>query len=245
MNYYGVRYSKDCHPADLFVTYFTSSKHVAEYIKVHGLPDIVEVRKTFTGDNRVSVALQYEHVVLRRIRAVSRTDFLNRSDNKAIAPECAGHGKTKDTQVHTFTNKDGRTIVATRHEFMNLTGMSASGCSNLINGNSRVSGWSTANSPTDEDIRIRREAALANLRSLVNLPERKASRIKGQNKPELKAARSSSDYLTPYTFVHISGAIERLTRSELLSKYPELDKGAILKVVRGDNKSHKGWSVVR
>jgi hypothetical protein len=45
MNYVGVRYAKDCHPSDLFVTYFTSSDYVAEYIKEHGMPDIIEVRK--------------------------------------------------------------------------------------------------------------------------------------------------------------------------------------------------------
>jgi len=40
---------KNCHPSDLFVTYFTSSKYVAAHIKEYGLPDIVEVTQTFTG----------------------------------------------------------------------------------------------------------------------------------------------------------------------------------------------------
>jgi len=30
--YYGVRFAKNCNPSELFITYFTSSKHVKNYI---------------------------------------------------------------------------------------------------------------------------------------------------------------------------------------------------------------------
>lgn len=40
--YVGCRYAKGCHPSDLMVTYFTSSKkYVHPFIKQHGLPDVV------------------------------------------------------------------------------------------------------------------------------------------------------------------------------------------------------------
>jgi hypothetical protein len=89
MNYYGVRYAVDCHPSDLFATYFTSSDYVAEYIKEHGLPDIIEVRKTFTSEDRVNHARNFEHRVLRRMKVKSRDDYLNKTDNKSweLTPE--------------------------------------------------------------------------------------------------------------------------------------------------------------
>jgi hypothetical protein len=54
--YYGSRtakahkvlYNTGCHPDDLFVTYFSSSTVVKEYIKLYGNPDIIKVRKTFS-----------------------------------------------------------------------------------------------------------------------------------------------------------------------------------------------------
>jgi hypothetical protein len=84
MNYYGVRYSKNCHPNDLFVTYFTSSKHVSKYILEHGAPDIVEIRQTFSGEDRVALAQSWEYRVLSRLNASNRTDYLNKTNNKSI-----------------------------------------------------------------------------------------------------------------------------------------------------------------
>lgn len=86
MNYYGVRYATDCHPDDLFVTYFTSSKYVAEYIKQNGLPDVIEIRRVFTSESRVNDARAWEHRVLMKISAASNPVFLNRSTGKGIDP---------------------------------------------------------------------------------------------------------------------------------------------------------------
>ena len=74
--YYGVRFAKNCTPDDLWVKYFTSSKHVKEFRKLHGDPDVVEIRKEFTNKQD---ALLWEHKVLRRLGVKSRNDFLNRS----------------------------------------------------------------------------------------------------------------------------------------------------------------------
>jgi hypothetical protein len=81
--YYGVRYSNNCHPSDLFVTYFTSSKPVFDMINLYGKPDIIQVRKTFL--DKFS-AINWERKVLIKIKAVKRKDFLNRSDN--LFPFC-------------------------------------------------------------------------------------------------------------------------------------------------------------
>lgn len=72
--YYGVRFAKNCHPSDFWVSYFTSSKHVKQLRAEHGEPDIIEIRKTF---KEKSNALIWEHKVLRRLQANKDTKFLN------------------------------------------------------------------------------------------------------------------------------------------------------------------------
>lgn len=79
--YYGVRYARDCCPTDLFRTYFTSSSSVKNFINIHGLPDIVEVRRTFSCP---SEARKWETKVLQRMHVKSDKRFLNK--NEAPAP---------------------------------------------------------------------------------------------------------------------------------------------------------------
>lgn len=82
--YYGVRYALDCHPSDLMTIYFTSSPKVSEMIESYGLPDIIQVRKTFTDTKR---ARHWEHKVLRRMKVIKSDKWLNRTDNKSIEPQ--------------------------------------------------------------------------------------------------------------------------------------------------------------
>ena len=77
VKYYGVRYAKNCSPADLWVKYFTSSKQVAAYRKVFGDPDIIEIRRTFTN---AKDARLWEHKVLSKLGAANRWDYLNLTD---------------------------------------------------------------------------------------------------------------------------------------------------------------------
>jgi hypothetical protein len=94
MKYYGVRYGKNCQPEDFWVSYFTSSISVAEYISQHGEPDIIQIRKTFLGNSRVSDARLWEHKVLRRLKVIERSDFLNKSDSKSIDPAASSKART-------------------------------------------------------------------------------------------------------------------------------------------------------
>lgn len=82
--YYGVRYAKGCHPGDLMTTYFTSSSEVSKMIYHFGLPDIIQIRKTF---NDIDKARLWEHKVLRKMKVITSDKWLNRSDNKSIAPQ--------------------------------------------------------------------------------------------------------------------------------------------------------------
>ena len=76
--YYGVRYSKNCHPDDLFIKYFTSSKYVKKLIKEFGIKCFkYEVRKIFP--NNPLRAHQWEQKVLLKLKAAKRKDFINKS----------------------------------------------------------------------------------------------------------------------------------------------------------------------
>lgn len=98
--YYGVRFAdyskKDtANPAELWITYFTSSKHVDAFRKEYGEPDVIKVRKTFKEKEKARL---WEHKVLRRLKVTEREDFLNKSDSISIPsqkgiPKPDGHGE--------------------------------------------------------------------------------------------------------------------------------------------------------
>jgi hypothetical protein len=81
--YYGVRYSKTCNPDELWVTYKTSSRHVAEFVQLYGEPSIIEIRKIF---NSADLARRWEQRVLRKMNVVNSEKWINRTDNISITP---------------------------------------------------------------------------------------------------------------------------------------------------------------
>jgi hypothetical protein len=89
--YYGVRYAKNCNPNDLWVNYKTSSRYVADFVKEHGDPDIIQVRKTF--ENSTSARL-WEEKVLCKMNVITEDKWLNRSNVRAIDPLCHPRGDT-------------------------------------------------------------------------------------------------------------------------------------------------------
>lgn len=93
MNYYGVRYAKNCKPSDLWNTYFTSSKHVKNYVKQYGDPDIIEIRKEFDSINE---ARNWENKVLKRLKVIKRNDYLNKTDNISIINTIETNRKTAE-----------------------------------------------------------------------------------------------------------------------------------------------------
>lgn len=90
--YYGVRFAKGCSPDELWVSYFTSSKHVKRFAKLNGPPDIIQIRKTFDS---VDAARAFESKVLKRIRRINKSKWLNKTDNISIPSGLANtKGKT-------------------------------------------------------------------------------------------------------------------------------------------------------
>jgi hypothetical protein len=88
--YYGARYAKNCHPSDLWVTYFTSSKYVRSLSIIKGPPDVIQIRKTFKSVNRCRV---WEERVLTRLNVIHNTKWINRTNNRAICPLAAASGR--------------------------------------------------------------------------------------------------------------------------------------------------------
>lgn len=75
--YYGRKTAKNCHPDNLWKTYFTSSKHVKQFRKDHGDPDIIQIRKTFTS---VFECIKWENTVLRRLKVSKKDKWLNKTN---------------------------------------------------------------------------------------------------------------------------------------------------------------------
>jgi len=86
--YYGVRFSKNCRPEELWVSYFTSSKHVKNFAKINGDPDIIQVRKIFDDANK---ARNWEEKVLKRMKVIEKDIWINKSNNKSIDLEFSIH----------------------------------------------------------------------------------------------------------------------------------------------------------
>lgn len=79
--YYGVRYAKQCHPSELWITYKTSSKVVKTFYEENGNPDIIQIRKIFRC---IDSARMWEHKVLKRMNVIKDTKWLNQTDNISI-----------------------------------------------------------------------------------------------------------------------------------------------------------------
>lgn len=102
--YYGVRYAvksaclyeTGCHPDELWKTYFTSSDYVLDFTKLHGEPDIIQVRKVF--DCQIK-AREWETKVLKRLNVKTNEKWLNKSDNISMAPECRITNHSEETKA--------------------------------------------------------------------------------------------------------------------------------------------------
>lgn len=79
--YYGSRYAKGCHPSDLWVKYFTSSKYVKQFRKEFGEPDVIEIRKTFQLREK---AVLWEHKVLSRMGVIYSDKWINKSNGNVF-----------------------------------------------------------------------------------------------------------------------------------------------------------------
>ena|ERR1035437_1954521 len=76
--YYGKRTAKKCHPTDLWVKYFTSSKEVPKMIEIYGDPDVIKIRKVFTS---IELCCLWETRFLNKVNAAKNIKFINKHNN--------------------------------------------------------------------------------------------------------------------------------------------------------------------
>lgn len=117
--YYGVRYGKNCHPSDLWVSYFTSSKHVKQFRDFYGEPDIITIRKVF---EYVDKARYWEQRVLQKLKIIYSEKWLNHFDGISISVEAAMKGaktKGKNTAKWSEERKNTLSELATKLNFQN------------------------------------------------------------------------------------------------------------------------------
>lgn len=103
--YYGVRFSKKSNPSELWVSYFTSSKHVKEFSKKHGNPDIIEIRKKFDDPKK---AIEWETKVLTRMKVIKNEKWINKTNNIAIDPSCSLHGWNESSRKKSSISHKGK-----------------------------------------------------------------------------------------------------------------------------------------
>jgi len=94
--YIGVRHSKTCHPNDLWITYFTSSKHVRKFRELNGEPDHIEILKEF--DNKKD-ACEFEEQKLREFDVLNKDNWLNKSISGYFYGEPFIKGKHHDEET--------------------------------------------------------------------------------------------------------------------------------------------------
>jgi hypothetical protein len=94
--YYGVRFSSKATPEDLWKTYFTSSKYVKEFRYIFGEPDVIQIRKIFKC---AAEARLWENRILKKLKVVHDTKWLNRTDNCSISAENSLKGSTKQKSL--------------------------------------------------------------------------------------------------------------------------------------------------
>lgn len=71
--------SKIANPSNLWLTYFTSSKHIKQFRKEYGEPDVIEVRKTFKTKDE---CILWEEKVLCKLEVIQNEKWLNKSTTK-------------------------------------------------------------------------------------------------------------------------------------------------------------------
>lgn len=81
LKYIGVRYARNCHPSNLWVTYFTSSKLVKHLIEIYGVEDFKRrILHTYPNDPTSAIKKEAEYFELIK----KRDNFLNQTYSSGI-----------------------------------------------------------------------------------------------------------------------------------------------------------------
>jgi hypothetical protein len=120
--YYGARWAKNSSLGDLWNTYFTSSKHVKDFRKKHGEPDIIQVRKVFNDADKCKL---YERKTLEKLDVLRNEKWLNKNINGMFLPTGPMSEEHKRNKVASFkrTMQGKGTRTGTKHTFTSIEKM--------------------------------------------------------------------------------------------------------------------------
>lgn len=96
MLYAGVKFSKNCNPSDLLVTYFTSSKIVRAMLAADPSCFVVNRVRTFSSKED---AINYEKRFLKKVKADKSSRWYNQSISGAVSPDLLRHIYNKKYNV--------------------------------------------------------------------------------------------------------------------------------------------------
>lgn len=257
MNYVGARWAKNCHPSDLFVTYFTSSKYVMNYIKEHGLPDIVEVIETFVGEDRHQKVRLSESNELMKLDAVNRDDYLNKHDGITYAKDIE---MPHDDTIYDWHHIDGTRISCTRVELIEKYQLHPSCISRIVlklglkthhgwylidnppNIDEKIYDWVNSNGSTDKLIRkeMSKKYNLTpnEIKNIIDGKIRRGWRL--ATTPDPKTLNNPRRDSKIYSFTHLDGTTVSMTRHEMIERYNLTDYG-MKGLINGRKKYLGGW----
>jgi hypothetical protein len=93
--YYGSRYSKGCHPSQLWTTYYTSSKLIKQLVNDHGKDNFTaKITRTFKTKEEARL---WEHRFLTKVKASTNPKWLNQHNG---AGDFLNKGGLKLTPEH-------------------------------------------------------------------------------------------------------------------------------------------------
>lgn len=237
VNYYGVRYAKGCHPSDLFVTYFTSSKYVANYIEENGPPDVIEVRKMFISDEGIRLAILWENRVLKRLGVVGRSDYLNMRDGKAVD---ISDPRVKAKMLEAVRSDEHRSLVSKNSK------------RNWKNEDYRQRMVAFIRE-VQKRPEVKKQKSI-NSKKAMNEPGAKLRsseafsrqwddpEFRKKNLERLRGGSTHPSYSQQvYMFTHHDGDIEVCTSYDFRMKYTQLRQQGVSKLTTGKVKIYKGW----
>ena len=153
--YYGIKFSKDADPDQLWTTYFTSSKEVrAKVVKYGADAFTAEVRKVFETAEQ---AINWESRFLTRINAALREDWMNKSNGYLCMGSInKGRKKTAEHLENWKMVRKGHTV---SEETKKKIGDANRGRKQPAEANEKRRQWSTGQTHTNEAKEKIRKAA--------------------------------------------------------------------------------------
>ena len=222
--YYGSEYghrTKIANPLNLWHTYFTSSKYVKEFVKIHGNPDIIKIRKICSTDVET---IHWEYRVLRKLKVKNNARWLNVNEGKAPV----GTPWTEEHRISHSNRMSGESnpMYGKRH---------STRTKELISEKSGRSGKENGMYGKNHTIESKTKMSLNHHRIKTMLNK--------LHTDESKEKMSNGHNPTKYVYSHLTHGRIITTMRQMNKLYPELKFSGLRALSTGRLKTYKGWSL--